>query len=109
MEKILVELGKALIPDILYPAKHTGLSFVCFMGAIALYWHLMLNDDDVGLEKGVTVYSCLGGCIRPGIRARHRRIHQDRGRRNILKIFYIWNATPIHRICSDQHFGMVGT
>ena len=47
MEKILVELGKALIPDILYPAKHTGLSFVCFMGAIALYWHLMLNDDDV--------------------------------------------------------------
>ena len=47
MEKLLVDLFKALIPDVLNPAKHTGLSFICSMFGIAFYGNLMLNDDDV--------------------------------------------------------------
>ena len=47
MEKLLLELFKALIPDVLNPAKHTVLSFICSMFGIIIYGNLMLNDDDV--------------------------------------------------------------
>ena len=54
MEKILVELGKALIPDVLNPANHTELSFVCSIAAVAIYGTLMLNDDEVyNWKKGL--------------------------------------------------------
>ena len=47
MDKILLELGKALIPDVFYPANHTKLSFICSIFGIIFYGNLMLNDDDV--------------------------------------------------------------
>ena len=54
MEKILLELFKALIPDVLNPANHTELSFVFSMGAIAIYGTLMLNEDEVDdWKKGI--------------------------------------------------------
>ncbi len=59
MEKILKELAKALIPDALFPVKHTGLAFISFVAAIALYGKLMLDEDEVENWKQGLLYTVI--------------------------------------------------